>query len=182
MENLFFFIIIIIGILIIYFIDHVNINNFNINNFNKSGENFNILNLNPYQRCNVLGVNKFMIRDLRTKLWLTVGQQEGFNKFLPGNFGISLLMSDNPNEYLPLRTIADPNDYLLATYKGDGIRVVTNPYNETFVIQVFIYKGLNVLGYIDESNSQLYLYIDDNGNVSSVSNPSEASIVEILQV
>jgi hypothetical protein len=141
-----------------------------------------ILTLNPYHRCKVLGVNKFMIRDLRTKLWLTDGMQEGFNKFLPGKFGISLMMSDKPDEYLPLRTVVDPNNYLLATYSGNEIRVVANPYNQTFVLQVFIYNGLNVIGYINEANIQLYLNIDDNGNIASTSNPSEASFIEIIEI
>ena len=141
-----------------------------------------ILSLNPYHRCKVLGVSKFMIRDLRTKLWLTDGLQEGFSKFLPGKFGVPLVMSDKPDEYLPLRTVADPNDYLLATYSGDEIRVVANPYVRTFILQVFIYNGYNVIGYINEANTQLYLYIDDNGNISSTSKPSEASVIEIVEI
>jgi hypothetical protein len=157
-------------------------------NKNKSNDNFDninqpdILSLNPYHRCKVLGVNKFMIRDLRTKLWLTDGLQEGFSKFLPGKFGVPLMMSDRPDEYLPLRTVADPNDYLLATYSGKGIRVVANPYNQTFILQIFIYNGYNVIGYLNEGGIQLYLYIDDNGNISSTSKPSEASIVEIVEI
>ena len=92
------------------------------------------------------------------------------------------MMSDNPGEYLPLRTIADPNDYLLATYKGNGIRTVSNPYNQYFIIQVFIYNGHNVLGYISESNAQYYLSIDNDGHITSVINPESASKIEILEV
>jgi hypothetical protein len=110
------------------------------------------------------------------------GLQEGFSKFLPGKYGVPLMMSDKPDEYLPLRTVADPNDYLLSTYSGDNIRVVSNPYNQTFILQVFIYNGLNVIGYINEANIQLYLYIDDNGNISSTTKPSEASVVEIVEI
>lgn len=141
-----------------------------------------ILSLNPYHRCKVLGVSKFMIRDLRTKLWLTDGLQEGFSKFLPGKFGVPLVMSDKPDQYLPLRTIADPNDYLLATYSGDGIRVVANPYVQTFILQVFIYNGYNIIGYTNEANLQLYLNVDDNGNISSTPKPSEASVIEIIEI
>lgn len=188
MNNLYFFIIILILVTSIYYI-HTSSKNTN-NTSQEEKEGFanaancdpNILTLNPYERCKVLGINKFMVRDLRTNLWLTAGLQEGFNKFLPGRFGIPLIMSEKPDEYLPLRTVSDPNDYLLATYSGNGIRTVSNPYNKTFVIQVFIYKGFNVLGYVDEGETQLYLSIDDNGNITSTPDPSEASTVEIVEI
>lgn len=141
-----------------------------------------ILSLNPYHRCKVLGVNKFMIRDLRTKLWLIDGMQEGFSKFLPGKFGIMLIMSDKPDEYLPLRTVIEPNNYLLSTYSGDGIRVVANPYDKSFVLEVFIYNGYNVIGYINEAKIQLYIFVDDNGNITSTTKPLEASIIEIVEI
>ena len=195
MENLIFCLTILVLIVVIYWI-HMT---WNIpNEKNQSDENFDIfqdldnisecngrgdlLTLNPYQRCNVLGVKKFMVRDLKTKLWLTSGQEEGFNKFLPGRFGVPLLMSDDPGEYLPLRTVADPNDYLLATFVGNGIRTVSNPYNQTFVIQVFIFNGYNVLGYIDEGSSTKYLSVDNDGHISSVLEPELASVVEIIEI
>ena len=190
MSNLYYFTIILIVVLVILYICESSTNIIYATNINQEKEGFvnsascdsNIMLLNPYERCKVLGVSKFMVRDLRTNLWLTAGLQEGFNKFLPGKFGIPLMMSDKPDEYLPLRTVSDPNDYLLATYSGDGIKTVSNPYNKTFVLQVFIYKGFNVLGYINEGGTQLYLSIDDNGNIISTSNPSTASIVEIVEV
>ena len=208
MENLTFFIILIVVIFAIIYMDwDISTKNFKKSNL-KLEENFesepsqfnsnsntntnsnskdqckplDILSLNPYHRCKVLGVNKFMIRDLKTKLWLIDGMEEGFSKFLPGKFGISLVMSEKPDEYLPLRTVTDPNDYLLATYSGDGIRVVANPYNKTFVLQVFIYNGYNVIGYVNEAFEQLYLNIDPNGNITSTSNPSKASIIEIIEI
>lgn len=186
MENLIFFVIIIIVIIAIYYM-HFNSNNTTNDVEEKFESNdtcaqSDILSLDPYHRCKVLGVNKFMIRDLKTKLWLSDGLQDGFSKFLPGRFGVSLVMSDKPDEYLPLRTVFDPNDYLLATYSGDGIRVVSNPYNKTFVLQVFIYNGYNVIGYINENETQLYLNIDPNGNITSTQNPSEASIIEIIEI
>jgi hypothetical protein len=180
MENTYFFIIILIILLCIYYI-HSSSEEENFANY-KNNDNNDLLTLTPYQRCNILGVKKFMIRDLRTKLWLIPGQQEGFNKFLPGKFGIPLIMSDNPSEYLPLRIVANPNDYLLASYNGDGIRTVSNPYTKYFIIQVFIYEGYNVLGYIHESETQLYLFIDDNGNILSKSDPAKASIIEIIEI
>jgi len=192
MDNLIFFLIIILVVLAIYYMDlnspktKAQIDSEekfdSLNNDNNDCVQSDILSLNPYHRCKVLGVNKFMIRDLRTKLWLTDGMQEGFSKFLPGKFGVPLMMSAKPDEYLPLRTVADPNDYLLATYSGDGIRIVSNPYNQTFVLQVFIYNGYNVIGYLNEANTQLYLNIDDNGNITSTLEPSKASIIEIIEI
>lgn len=192
MENLYFFLIILVVAVGIYWI-HTSSKNVNsvdqeekftnsTNSTNSTNCNSNIISLNPYERCKILGVSKFMVRDLKTKLWLTSGLQEGFNKFLPGRFGVPLIMSDRPDEYLPLRTVSDPNDYLLATYDGNGIRTVSNPYNKIFVIQVFIYNGYNVLGYINEGDTQLYLSIDSNGNISSTPNPAEASVVEIIEI
>jgi hypothetical protein len=203
MDNLLFFIIIVGVILVIYYIHHTAPDAHDsqlllTGSENKSNENFDIfpnqddltkstsksdvLALNPYKRCELMAKKKFMIRDLRTQLWLISGQEEGFNKFLPGRFGNVFMMSENPGEYLPLRTITEPNDYLLATYNGVGIRTVTNPYNQYYVIQVFIYNGFNVLGYISESNIQLYLYVDSDGHITSHTNPESASKVEILEV
>jgi hypothetical protein len=190
MNNLYFFLIILVVAIAIYYIHTSSENNSSNSDITKEKEGFsnsknfepNILTLNPYERCKLLGISKFMVRDLKTRLWLTAGLQEGFNKFLPGRFGVSLVMSDKPDEYLPLRTVVEPNDYLLATYSGDGIRTVTNPYNKIFVLQVFIYNGFNVIGYINENETQLYMSIDDNGNISSTSNPSEASVVEIIEI
>ena len=197
MDNLLFFIIIIGVILVIYYIHHTSPNtkllsesenkeNFDIfpnqDEISKCAGQGDMLTLTPYKRCELMAKKKFMIRDLRTQLWLISGQEEGFNKFLPGRFGNVFMMSDNPGEYLPLRTIADPNDYLLATYKGNGIRTVSNPYNQYFIIQVFIYNGFNVLGYISESNVQYYLSIDNDGHITSVLDPESTSKVEIIEV
>lgn len=189
MDNLDFFLIILIVIIAIYFI-HISFENNkhvvqekeDFLNSNSTCTQNNILSLNPYHRCKILGVNKFMIQDLKTNLWLTDGLENGFSKFLPGRFGIPLIMSDKPDEYLPLRTVSDPNDYLLATYNGEGIRVVSNPYNNTFILQIFIYNGYNVIGYEIDSGEQLYLIIDSNGNITSTFKPSEASVVQIVEI
>jgi hypothetical protein len=180
MEYLFYiFIFIFVFISCIIFINtNTNVDSENFTNSQRDS----LLTLNANQRCNILGVKKFMIRDLNTKLWLIYGQQEGFNKFLPGRFGIPLLMSPNPSDYLPLRIVASPDDYLLANYEGDGIQTMSNPQNENFIIQVFIYHQFNVLGYIDETNETKYLCIDPNGNISSSTNPSNASIMEIIEI
>lgn len=185
MEDKIFFIIIIFVIVLIYYIH---------NYYNKNNENFDIhqnydditeinsdlLSLTPKKRCDLLSQKKFMVRDIRTQLWLISGQEEGFSKFLPGRFGIPLLLSEDPNDYLPLRTIADPNDYLLSSYNGKEIRVVSNPYTKYYILQIFIYNGFNVIGYIDESDTQKYLNIDDDGHIISTINPENASKVELL--
>lgn len=197
MENQIFFIIIIGVVLIIYWI-HSNgmgkLENFenlggefyskydqdnNQINTNSSGD---LLSLNPYARCETLSKKKFMIRDIRTRLWLISGQEEGFSKFLPGNFGVPLLLSDNPDEYLPLRTLADPNDYLLSTYNGKEIRVVSNPYTKYYILQIFIYNGYNVIGYVDELETTKYFYIDNDGYLTSTVYPENASPIELLFV
>lgn len=182
MENLYFILVIALLIGIIFWI-HISNTLKQENKINvEQEENFdsNILTQTPYSRCKKLGVNKFMVRDLRTKLWLTSGQEEGFNKFLPGRFGVPLIMSEEPDEYLPLRTVVDPNDYLVSTYSGDGIRTVTNPTSIYFIIQVFIYNGFNVLGYVSESNTQHYLMIDNDGYITNTTDPEQASRVEII--
>jgi len=120
MENQIFFIIIIIVILGIYYIHITDTNNHaKLNEKSNSEENFDIvpnqdnisecvragtgtgdlLTLNPLQRCEILGKKKFMVRDLRTKLWLISGQEEGFNKFLPGRFGV-LCLKNQMNIFL----------------------------------------------------------------------------------
>jgi len=173
MDNLTFLIIIIVLIIIIYNIHY---------HYNKNESFENLLTLNPDQRCNILGQKKFMIRDIRTNLWLTSGQYEGFSKFLPGKFGVLLLLSEKPEEYLPLRILANPNDYLLASYNGEQIREVTNPTSKYFILEVCIYNGYNIIGYINEAEKQLYIYIDDNGNITSTLYPKEASRVEIIVI
>lgn len=45
-------------------------------------------------------INKFMIRDFKTNFWFSAGSQDGLNKFSPGRFGVPLIMSDKPDEYL----------------------------------------------------------------------------------
>lgn len=192
MDNLYFFAIMAVLIFAIYYI-HTTYTSSDVKseantkvgseeNFSSDGSN--ILSLNPYARCEMLGVKKFMVRDLRTKLWLVDGQEEGFNKFLPSRFGVPLMMSEKPDEYLPLRLVADPNEYLLSNYTGNGsgIRTISNPMNEFYVIQVFIYNGFNVLGYIAESGIQHYLYIDNNGYITNTTNPEQASRVEIVEI
>ena len=173
MNNLTCFIIIIIAIISIIYFDHTSY-------LDKSTEQFDILDLNPLTRCNILSKKKFMLRDIKTRLWLTIGTSSGYCIFMPGAFGIPLLLSDNPNEYLPLRLLTNPNDYLLATDDKQGIRIVSNPYSNFKKLEIFIYEQVNIIGYIDESNTQYFLSIDPSGEITSVTNIEEASGMEML--
>jgi hypothetical protein len=178
MDNITFFIIMAIAIVIIYW-SH---NNSCLKEkfLCQSSNDKDLLSLTASERCGILSQPKYMIRDIKTRLWLMSGQEEGFSKFLPSNFGTSLLISNEPNEYLPLRLVADPNDYLLSTYNGKGIRVVSNPNNKFYVLEIYIYEHSNIIGYIDESETQKYLQIDSNGHITSTINPDHASRVELI--
>lgn len=146
-------------------------------------ESFGIGCLNGGQECNAFSKGKFMLRDLRTKLWLNVAN-DGMAKFLPGGFGVPLLMSKNPTEYLPLRLLSSPNDYLLASYDQKAIRIVSNPYSEFEKLELLIYgqNRVNIIGYKVESGDYKYIYVDDKGFVNSVDEPSKASAIEFLNL
>lgn len=179
MENLTFFVILMILMLAGYWV-HLFSGSRSVN----SAENFTctnstILDLTPYARCETLSKSKYMIKDVKTNLWLLYGQEEGFNKFLPGRFGSQLLMSTDPN-YVPLRLLNNPNDYLLASLDGKQIRAVSNPYSKYYILEVCNYNNCNILGYLDISNIMKYLQIDSNGNISSTSDPEQGSCVQLV--
>ena len=165
MNNIICLVIILIVILLIIYLDN-------------RQDNFDLLDLTPLTRCNILSKKKYMLRDIRTNLWLMATNDYG--TFVPGNFGIELLLSDKPNEYLPVRLLASPNVYLLANYNGKGIRMVDNPPAIFFKLEMYIYNGKNIIGYLNENNIQLYLFIDNNGDIESVASPSKASPMEML--
>ena len=163
MNNLTCFIIIIIAILSIIYFDHTSYLN------------------KPTEQFDILSKKKFMLRDKKTRLWLTTGTSSGYCIFMPDAFRVPLLLSDNPNEYLPLRLLTNPNDYLLATDDKQGIRIVSNPYSNFKKLEMLlVYEELNLIGYIDESDTQYYLSVDSNGKIKSVTNIEEASSMEIL--
>ncbi len=122
----------------------------------------------------------FMLRDIRTNFWLII--DGGVGKFVPARFGVPLALSENPNEYLPLRMSSDPNYYLLSDYDGQGIRAVSNPYTKFFKLEVLIYNQRNILAYDNEADEQLYMFVDDAGEVVSTSNPDRASKFEMVMV
>ncbi len=122
----------------------------------------------------------FMLRDLRTNFWLII--DGGVGKFVPARFGVNLALSENPNEYLPLRLSNDPNYYLLSDYDGSGIRAVSNPYTKFFKLEILIYNQRNIIGYDDEGDKQYYMFVDDAGEVKSTTNPDLASKFEMVMV
>ena len=186
--NKIIFVIIILIILIIYYNYYISestikteLNNINFEKFN-SFLDFKETDLKSLERCQLLGQKKFMIRDIKTQLWLIFSQENGFSKFLPGRFGNIFLMSSEHSDYLPLRTIMNPNDYLLSTSNGNEIKVLSNPTNQYYVIQVFIFNGYNILGYLTERDLYFYLYVNNDGYISSITDPDYASKIEILEI
>lgn len=122
----------------------------------------------------------FMLRDIKTNYWLII--DDGLGKFVPGRFGIPFVLSNDPNEYLPLRLSNQPNFYMLSGYTGDGLRAVSNPYTDFFKIEVLIHNQRNILAYIDEGNTQHFVVVDPSGCTTSTTNPDEASQFEMLFV
>lgn len=135
----------------------------------------------PYLNNN--GIKKYMIRDIRTNYWLL--ETKEVYKFLPNGFGISLILPNdinniNNNDFLPL--ISDDEKTL--SYNNSKIITKINPQNKFNVLQIFIYEGYNIIGYLDKIYKQeeqyKYIYIDDKGYIMSVSNPNDASKVEMV--
>ncbi len=122
----------------------------------------------------------FMLRDIKTRYWLIINS--GIGKFAAGDFGVPIALSENPNEYLPLRLSNQPNTYMIAGYTGDGLRAVSNPYTNFFKIEVMIHNQRNILAYEDEKNVQHFIVVEPSGYSTSTTNPDEASTFEMLFV
>ncbi len=122
----------------------------------------------------------FMLRDIKTNFWLII--DGGIGKFAPGRFGVPFILSDDPNEYLPLRLSNQPNSYMIAGYTGDGLRAVSNPYTNFFKVEIMIHNQRNILAYEDEKNVQHFVVVDPSGYSTSTTNPDEASTFEMLFV
>ncbi len=125
-------------------------------------------------------LKNFMLRDIKTNLWLVI--DGGLGKFLPGRFGNTFILPDNPNDDLPLRLASQPNFYILSEYDGNGLRAVSNPYNEFFKVEVFIYNQRNILAWIDERHTQHFVVVEPSGYISNTLNPDEASQFEMMLV
>jgi hypothetical protein len=145
-------------------------------------DSFDVLSQNPSEICNNFSKNVFMIRDINTKYWLNFGSDDGYAKFIPSGFGVPLVLSDKPNENLPLRLAANPNDYLLATYNKEGIRIVSNPYTKYNKIEIYIFNSKNILGFTDESDNNYFIEINDDGSINVSDNPNNASKIEMIFV
>ena len=176
----------IIFIMIIAILIILSVTNIYEDFFGYSSEEFSVeSNCNPeniyINEINRLDKNKnFMLRDIKTNLWLIISS--GIGKFVPGRFGVPFVLSENPNEYLPLRLSNQPNSYMIAGYNGDGLKAVSNPYTNFFKIEVLIYNQRNILAYEDEKGTQSFIVVDPSGYSNSTTNPDEASTFEMLFV
>ena len=146
--------------------------------YQKKNESFE--KLNDEQKCDIVSQPKFMVKDLRTNLWLKVDAE--YYKFVPGNFGTLFLLNENRDDNLPLRLLTNQNFYILISDNKKDIRIVKNPSDIIFKLQVFIYDNTNILGFVDENNLNNYIFIDNDGSIIPVTKPSEASAMEILRV
>ena len=146
--------------------------------YQKKNESFE--KLNDEQKCDIVSQPKFMVKDLRTNLWLKVDAE--YYKFVPGNFGTLFLLNETRDDNLPLRLLTNPNFYILISDNKKDIRIVKNPSDIIFKLQVFIYDNTNILGFVDENNLNNYIFIDNDGSIIPVTKPSEASAMEILRV
>ena len=146
--------------------------------YKKKNESFE--KLNDEQKCDIVSQPKFMVKDLRTNLWLKVDAE--YYKFVPGNFGTLFLLNETRDDNLPLRLLTNPNFYILISDNKKDIRIVKNPSDIIFKLQVFIYDNTNILGFVDENNLNNYIFIDNDGSIIPVTKPSEASAMEILRV
>lgn len=125
-------------------------------------------------------LKNFMLRDIKTNFWLVI--DGGLGKFLPGRFGNTFILSDNPNADLPLRLASQPNFYILSEYDGNGLKAVSNPYNNSFVVEVLIYNQRNILAWTDERNTQHFVSVDSSGYTTSTLDPNQASQFEMVLV
>ena len=124
----------------------------------------------------------FYLKDINSNKYLVMGDNGYVNFKSTTDYGVKLLISENPNQYLPLRLANSPNHYLLATLNGNGIRTVTNPYAIQYQLEIYIYNNFNIIGYVNDANNPYYIVVDNYGNITSTNNPDLASrfIVEVL--
>jgi hypothetical protein len=146
--------------------------------YQKRNESFE--KLNDEQKCDIVAQPKFMVKDLRTNLWLKVDAE--YYKFVPGNFGTLFLLNETHNDNLPLRLLTNPNFYILISDDKKNIRIVKNPYDKFYRLEIFIYNNMNILGYLDQNNNNNYIFIDNNGGINSVDCPSKASSIEVSRI
>jgi len=146
--------------------------------YQKKNESFE--KLNDEQKCDIMAQPKFMVKDLRTNLWLKVDAE--YYKFVPGNFGTLFLLNEKHDDNLPLRLLTNPNFYILISDDKKNIRIVKNPYDKFYRLEIFIYNNMNILGYLDQNNNNNYIFIDNNGGINNVDCPSKASAIEVSRV
>lgn len=124
----------------------------------------------------------FMVRDIRTNLWLNI-DEKGLARFGASGFGFNFRLSNDPEEFLPLRSANNPNDYIISSSDGkDDFRIVSNPGSNLMKIQVMNLQGKNILGYQNNNNKDVYISINQAGYISTVENPGDASFISMIFV
>lgn len=127
-------------------------------------------------------IKTFMVRDIRTNLWLNISGA-GVVRFVASGFGFNFRLSNNPEEFLPLRSANNPNDYIISSSDGkDDFRIVGNPGSDLMKIQVMNLQGKNILGYTNNDNKDVYVSVNQAGYVSTTEDPSNASLVTMIFV
>lgn len=127
-------------------------------------------------------IKTFMIRDIKTNLWLNVSGA-GITRFVASGFGFNFRLSENPENFLPLRSANNPNDYIISSSDGkDDFRIISNPGTDLMKIQVMNLQGRNILGYTNNNNKDVYVSIDQFGYISTSENPNNASFVNMIFV
>ena len=127
-------------------------------------------------------IKTFMIRDIRTNLWLNV-DGKGLARFGASGFGFNFRLSNDPEEFLPLRSANNPNDYIISSSDGkDDFRIVSNPGSDLMKIQVMNLQGKNILGYQNNDGKDVYISINQAGYISTVESPGDASFVSMIFV
>lgn len=122
----------------------------------------------------------FMVRDVNNRFWLNT-DGNGIARFRSSGFGFNFMLSNNPDQSLPLRSANNPNDYLIATTNGNKeFRIVSNPGSNLLKIQVMNFGGKNILGYTDNNSKDVFINIDQAGYIHSVGNASDASVVSLI--
>lgn len=127
-------------------------------------------------------VKTYMIKDVRTNLWLNVNDN-GLARFYPSGFGYNFRLSEseNPEGYLPLRSANNPNNYIISSTDGKGsFRLVTNPGSNILKLQVMNLSGKNILGYTDNNEKNTFIYVDQAGYIYSTNDVTNASVVNMV--
>lgn len=167
-----FFVILIIAIVVLFTYCPGKVNKESFNN----SSNGQVTTNNAYIKQG----KTFMVRDLKHNFWLNT-DGNGIARFRSSGFGFNFILSNNPEQSLPLRSANNPNDYLIATTNGnEQFRIVSNPGSNLLKIQIMNFGGKNILGYTNNDSKDVFIRIDQAGYIHSVGNAGDASVVNLI--